>query len=197
MAEDDEDSLLLQKVGNGDERALVPLMERYKQTVFRFAYRYLGNEADSAEVAEDTFFRVYQKAATYSPRASVKTWMFAIALNLCRDRLRRQKKLKGQISLNAPVQENQAGNDLLETIDSGSADPLSELSSSETIELVNHQIRQLPEKLKFPFVFCVLEDHTYDECAAILKTNRKAVETRIYRARLLLREKLSEIPKLF
>lgn len=192
MSENDVDSLLLQKIGNGEERALVPLMERYKQPIFRFAYRYLGNEADSAEIAEDIFFRVYQNASKYSPKASVKTWIFAIALNLCRDRLRRQKKLKGQVSLNAPVLENQTGSPVLETIDSGSADPFSELNSSETIQLVNQQIQRLPEKLKFPFVYCILEEHTYDECATILKTNRKTVETRIYRARKVLRERLAK-----
>ncbi len=191
MSENDEDSLLLQKLGNGEEHALVPLMERYKQSIFRFVYRYLGNEADSAEITEDTFFRVYQNASKYSPKASVKTWIFAIALNLCRDRLRRQKKLKGQVSLNTPVPENQTGSHVLEAIDSGSMDPRSELNSSETIQLVNQQIQRLPEKLKFPFVFCILEEHTYDECATILKTNRKTVETRIYRARKALRERLS------
>jgi RNA polymerase sigma-70 factor (ECF subfamily) len=59
--------------------------------------------------------------------------------------------------------------------------------------LVNAQILKLPDRIKFPFVFCVLEGHSYDECAAVLKTNRKTVETRIYRARKLLREALDGI----
>lgn len=192
MSENDEDILLIRKIGKGNEHALVSLMERYKEPIFRFAFRYLANEADCAEVAEDTFFRVFQKASAYTPRATVKTWLFSIALNLCRDRLRRQKKLRGRVSLNMPVGAGDRENNLLESIDSGSPDPHCLVSSSESLRLVNNTIQNLPEKLKFPFIFCVLEDHSYDECAAVLKTNRKTVETRIYRARHVLKTQLAD-----
>ena len=193
MPKSDEDSLLIQKIGRGDEHALVSLMERFKESIFHFAYRYLRSEEDCAEVTEETFFKVFQKARTFSPRATVKTWIFSIALNLCRDRLRRQKKFHGQVSLDAPVFEGQSEGYLLESVASGSADPYSELRSTDTLQLVNAQIQKLPDRIKFPFVFCVLEGHSYDECAAVLKTNRKTVETRIYRARKLLREALDGI----
>lgn len=193
MSESDEDSLFIQRISQGDEHALILLMERYKEPIFRFVYRYLGNESDCSEITEETFFKVYQKAHSYTPRATVKTWIFSIALNLSRDRLRRQKKFRGQVSLHAPTYEGQSEDILLESVDSGSADPHSALHTSDTIRLIKNQIQKLPDKLKFPFVFCVLEDHSYDECAAILKINRKTVDTRIYRARQVLREALSSV----
>lgn len=192
MSGNDDDIRLIQTIARGDERGLIPLMERYREPVFRFAYRYLGNEADCAEITEETFFRVYQKAHRYAPRATVKTWIFSIALNLCRDRLRRRKKFRGQVSLDTPLNPEREGESLLGVIDSGSADPHAELHTSDMIRRVNAQVQKLPEKLKFPFVFCVLEEHSYDECAAILKTTTKTVETRIYRARRWLREKLAD-----
>ncbi|MGE9293696.1 MAG: RNA polymerase sigma factor [Puniceicoccales bacterium] len=193
MPENDDDSQLIQRIAHGDEHALACLMGRYKEPLFRFTYRYLGNESDSSVITEEAFYRVYQNAARYSPRAAVKTWIFSIALNLCRDRLRRQKKHRGNVSLNVPSDDRQGVTPLLESIDAGGADPHQELQSSDAIRRINIAIQALPEKLRFPFVFCVLEEHAYDECAAILKTSRKTVETRIYRARKWLREKLANL----
>ena len=88
----DEDLISIQRIQRGDEGGLSDLMLRHKQALFCFAIRYTGNEADAAELTEETFFRVYQNAAKFTPRAKVKTWMFSIAANLSRDFLRRKKK---------------------------------------------------------------------------------------------------------
>jgi len=190
MTVNDEDVSLLGQIARDDEHALRQLMDRYKDAVFHFAYRYLGNVADSSEITEATFFRVYQKADSYQPRASVKTWIFSIARNMALDQLRRQKKFRGQFSLDKPIGEGTNEQSAFERIDSGEADPHSQLHSEETLQQIHSKIQELPEKLRFPFIFCVLEDHPYDECAAILRVNRKTVETRIYRARKQLRQKL-------
>jgi len=185
-----KDEALLKRIAEGDESALVTLMTRHKQSVYHFAYRYERNEARAAELTEATFFRVYQKAGRFRPKAKVSTWIFSIAANLCRDAIRRNKKRRGDRSLNAPVQ----GCDGLEEGDafaSGAPNPAEAAKSAETLEAVRQAIHMLPHKLKFPFIFCVLEAHSYDECAEILHTNRKTVETRIYRARKLLREALA------
>lgn len=190
MDKEIKDEALLKRIAEGEETALVTLMARHKQSVFYFAYRYVENEADAAELTEATFFRVYQNAGRFRPKAKVSTWMFSIAANLCRDAIRRNKKRRGDRSLNAPVQ----GSDGLEEADaiaSGAPNPEEAAKSAETLEAVRQAIHTLPHKLKFPFIFCVLEAHSYDECAKILHTNRKTVETRIYRARKLLREALT------
>jgi RNA polymerase sigma-70 factor (ECF subfamily) len=160
--------------------------------VFRFAFRYLGNESDSEEVTGDTFFRVFRNAARFTPKASVKTWIFTIALNLSRDRLRKGKKQKRQVSFEDLSRSEKSGNDPLEAIDSKEPSPSEQAQSNEGLAQIQHCIGLLPEKLRFPFIFCVLEHHSYDECATILNTNRKTVETRIYRARQTLKAILEE-----
>jgi len=65
--------------------------------------------------------------------------------------------------------------------------------SNESLKAIEAAIQTLPHKLRFPFIFCILEGNSYDACAEVLKTNRKTVETRIYRARKQLREALSEL----
>lgn len=191
MDAEPRDEALITKIGQGNEDALVALMARHKQAVYHFIYRYLNNESDSAEVTEETFFKVYQNAARYKPKATPKTWVFSIALNIARDRLRRDKKRRGQLSLDAPVSTGDSDQLLADRMDSGAPSPSRRLQSDDDILLIQKQVSELPEKLRFPFVFCVLEEHTYDECAAILKTSRKTVETRIYRARQILRAQLS------
>lgn len=185
------DEELIECISRGEESALVMLMGRHKQAIFRFVYRYLNNEADSAEVTEETFFKVYQNAYRFQPKATPRTWIFSIALNLARDRLRKEKKRKGQRSLDAPVSTGDSDQVLSDRMASGGLSPAGSLQSNDDILRIQKHVSLLPEKLKFPFVFCILEHHTYDECAAILKTSRKTVETRIYRARKALRIQLS------
>lgn len=193
MDDQDDDLKLLEKIGQGDESALVCLMSKHKDPVFRFAYRYLGNPSDSEEVTEETFFRVYQNAYKFKPKASAKTWIFSIALNLARDRLRKRKKFRNEFPYDQTGVLDEEDSPMLERIDSGERSPVAHSQSSEDLRLIHRCIQGLPEKLRFPFVFCVLEEHTYDECAAILKSSRKTVETRIYRARQALRIKLENL----
>lgn len=185
------DEELIGRIGRGDEAALVALMARHKQTVYRFVYRYLNNEADSAEVTEEAFFKVYQNAFRFKPKAAPKTWIFCIALNVARDRFRKDKKRRGQLPLESFVGSEDSDRQLADTMDAADPTPARQLQSDDDLREIHAHISRLPEKLKFPFLFCVLEKHSHDECAAILKTNRKTVETRIYRARKQLQEALS------
>jgi RNA polymerase sigma-70 factor (ECF subfamily) len=180
----DEDLRAIERIQLGDEAGLSDLMHRHKEAVFCFSIRYTGNEADAAEITEETFYRVYLNAAKFKPKAKVRTWMFSITANLCRDFLRRRKKTSLLSSM-------ESGDEWLKnSIDEPGLNPEEEAISKEAVVEIESAIHELPHKLKFPFIFCVLEDHTYDECAEVLNASRKTVETRIYRARHFLREKL-------
>jgi RNA polymerase sigma-70 factor (ECF subfamily) len=190
MAEVDADFKSLQKIQKGDDAGLKELMSLHREALYRFIYRYVNNEADAAELTEETFFRVYQNASRFSPKAKVVTWIFSIAGNLCRDFIRRNQKRKGDFSLDADLDDTsniQRG----DTFASNLNNPVEAVVSSESVSSVHAAIFALPHKLKLPFIFCILEENSYDTCAEVLKTSRKTVETRIYRARKLLREKLS------
>lgn len=192
MAEFDADLKSLEKIQAGDETGLKELMSKHRNSLYHFIYRYLGNEADAAELTEETFFRVYQNASRFRPNAKVVTWIFSIASNLCRDFIRRNRKRKGDLSLNADLDDTskiQRGDTFASTLNT----PAEATVSSESLASVHAAVFELPHKLKFPFIFCILEEHSYDACAEVLKTSRKTVETRIYRARKLLREKLSDL----
>lgn len=188
----DEDLPFLELIQVGDDRGLVELMDRHKVAVFRFIIRYVGNETDAADLTEETFYRVYLKASKFRPKAKVRTWIFAIAANLSRDHIRRQVKLNKNVSLNAGIDQDSDG-PTLEVFSDSRAGPVEESFSRESLQEIESAIQSLPEKLKFPFIFCVLEENSYDECGEVLKVNRKTVETRIYRARQHLRKSLAHL----
>jgi RNA polymerase sigma-70 factor (ECF subfamily) len=188
----DQDLLSIERIQRGEEAGLVELMQRHRESLYRFIYRYVANEADAAELIEETFFRVYQKADSFRPKAKVITWMFTIAGNLCRDFIRKNRKRQGDFSLDAQI-EVDSGISRGSTFAAGILSPSEHTVSNEGLKRIEEAIFLLPHKLKFPFIFCVLEGNSHDACAGILKTSRKTVETRIYRARKLLQEELTEL----
>ena len=179
----DEDFSAIRRIQAGQENGLVELMERYRQPVFRLAFRYSLSEADAADLTQAAFVKVWERAHQFRPKGSVKSWIFTIAANLCRDRLRR-KKHRGRF-------ETEASEDA-EFADAKAAAPDTAALSREAVAAIERAVAGLPEKLRFPFVFCVLEDHPYDACAEIIGGSRKTVETRIYRARKQLQAALSD-----
>ena len=181
----------LEKLRGGDEEGLRELILRHREPLFRFVYRFVRNEADAAELTEETFYKVYKNAKRYRPKAAVGTWIFAIAGNLCRDFLRRNRHRRDELSLNVKSDSRGEG-ELGETLAASANLPVEEAISRERLELIGEAIQGLPYKLKFPFIFCVLENNSYDRCAEVLQTSRKTVEMRIYRARRLLQEALEE-----
>jgi RNA polymerase sigma-70 factor (ECF subfamily) len=185
----DEDVLLLERIRAGDTTGLNELTERHKQAIHRFVYRTVQNEADAAGITEETFYRVYRNADRFRSRAKVSTWIFTIAVNLCHDHFRRGKKRVLDLSLDAPLAASEPIH-LGDMIASDAADPSEDATSKEMLHQIDVAIYQLPDKLKFPFIFCILEGDSYNDCAAVIGKNRKTVETRIYRARKLLRLQL-------
>lgn len=189
----DPDLALLEAVQKGDETALRELMDRYRDPVFRFAWRYVRNEAVAADIAEETFVKVFFKAASFRPRGKVSTWIFSIAANLCRDHHRREARRK-VLPLSAGQNETGRGGDdeLVERLEDPSPATEQVVLDRENEDLVAAAVDRLPSKLKSAFILFALEGCSQQECAEILGTSPKTIETRVYRARQRLREELGE-----
>lgn len=175
---DPSDEFLAASLRAGDDRALDALMLRWQLPLRAFLYRHLGNEADALDLAQDTFVRIYRHRASYRDGARFSTWMFQIALNLCRDHGRRHSRRPVAALDEAP-----------ESADA-SPSPDSAALDSERARAVRDAIRSLPENLREPLILSTYEELPQAEIAAILHATPKAVETRIARARDRLRQKL-------
>ena len=187
----DPDLILVQALVLGKDHALNALMDRHREGLFCFVLRHVHNEADALELAMETFVRAYFNIEKFRPAAKFATWLYHIALNLCRDHVRSrayQYSLQ-TVSFDAPAQEGDDPTLLLamEGRPDQKADRVEELTALEKA------ISELPEDLKNAFILVVLEDRPQAETAELLGISLKAVEMRVYRARKLLLEKMSKM----
>ena len=177
----------MQRLASGHEAALNDLMERHGPKLFNYLIRCLQNEEDAADVAQEAFVRVYQNRAKFDTRQRFSTWLYAIATNLVKDRYRYRTR-HPQVSLDA---ENEStGNDFRESLPERGPTPSDTLAAEERAQMVRRAVAALPEELLVPLLLSEYEELSHAEIGVVLGCSPKAVETRIYRARKQLRNKL-------
>jgi RNA polymerase sigma-70 factor (ECF subfamily) len=152
-------------------------LQRYQRPVLNFAYRLLGDATEAEDVAQDVFVRVHQHWDDYDPRQKFSTWLFAIARNVCLDRLRSRKR-RPEVPLDAVPEPAVSSR---------------EVELNETGRLIAAAVAELPEDQRTALVLAEYHGMSYAEIAAIMKCSEKSVESRLYRAKQTLREKLRNL----
>jgi RNA polymerase sigma factor (sigma-70 family) len=175
------DQELIEKLKRGENPALNELMARYKHRLFAFIRRYVGDEDVAYDLVQETFTKLYFSADKFNPQYKFSTWLFQIALNLCRDH-GRKKKLAYFFS----IDDEDSGFDFADA----APDPEAIAQSSQAVRHIHKSIELLPHKLKSALILFALEDRSQEECAELLGVTAKTVETRVYRARKILTDKL-------
>ena len=184
---DERDRADMQRLASGHEAALNDLMERHGPKLFNYLIRCLQNEEDAADVAQEAFVRLYQNRAKFDANQRFSTWLYAIATNLVKDRYRYRTR-HPQISLDA---ENEStGSDFRESLPEHGPTPSDTLAAEERAEMVRRAVAALSEELRVPLLLSEYEELSHAEIGVVLGCSPKAVETRIYRARKQLRDKL-------
>ena len=186
-AVEEQDRTDMLRLAAGREAALGDLMERHAGKLFHYLIRCLQNEDEAADLAQETFVRVYQNRANFDPRQKFSAWLYAIATNLVKDRYRYRTRHR-QVSIEAENRET--GTPLGEHLVDKGVNPSESLQSSERAAAVRKALAALPEELRMPLILAEYEEHSHAEIGEILGCTPKAVETRIYRARNQLREML-------
>jgi RNA polymerase sigma-70 factor (ECF subfamily) len=181
------DRVEMERLANGHDAALNQLMDRHAERVFQFLFRMLGSEDDAHDLAQETFLRVYQARASYNPGQKFTSWLYTIAANLARNQLRWRSR-HPNVSLETP--SNPEGSPLNDTLPDGVATPGDQLEATERTSAVLAAVQALPEDLREALVLCEWEERSMAEAAEILNTTAKAIESRLYRARQQLRERL-------
>ena len=187
---DAQDAQDMSRLVNGHDAALNDLMQRHAQRLFHYLVRSLQNEDDAADLAQETFVRVYQNRAKFEPSQKFTVWLYAIASNLVKDRYRWRSR-HAQASLDAPNEET--GANLQDNLRDSKLGPDETLQKGETAEAVRNAIATLPEELRQPLILSVYQELHQAEIAQILNCSVKAVETRMYRARQQLRSSLGSL----
>ena len=183
------DAAAMTRLRAGDDLALNELMVRWQQTLANYLARFCGNEATALDLAQDTFVRVYEARSRYDARGKFSTWLYTIAGNLCRNHAR-YKARHPAVSLDAEIsQESDAT--LGDQIPADAASPAQDATNKELAAAVRDAIQSLPDDQRTATILFEYEDQSHADIAAVLGCSAKAVETRLYRARQFLREKLA------
>lgn len=183
----EQDRADMERLAKGHDAALNELMERHAGPVYQFLFRMLNSEEDANDCAQETFARVYRHRERYDG-GKFTTWLYTIASNLAKNEYRRRGR-HPNVSLEA---ETEGGGTLAETLPATGAGPGEQVERGERGEAVRRAVDGLPEDLREAVVLCEWEEMSVADAAAVLKTTRRAVESRLYRARQKLREQLSK-----
>ena len=185
---DEQDAQDMARLAGGHDAALNDLMDRHAERLFHFLVRSLQNETDAADLAQETFVKIFQNRAKFDLKQKFTTWLFTIASNLVRDRYRWRSRHQ-QVSLDA--ENDQTESALKDTLTAVEPHPDQSLQTEERAGEVRKAVAALPDELKQPLILAVYQDLSQAEIATILNCSVKAVETRIYRARQQLRTALA------
>ncbi len=177
------DEALMEALQKGDDHALATLMHRWEVWVKAFLLRLGVPASDVEDVAQEAFVRLYEKRANYRVGAPFKPWLLTLAGNLGRNKLRWRFRRR-EDSIEGIAEASPGGFDLVDP----SARPASDLAEKANLAHdVRNAVNALPDKLRQAVLCVELEDLSYHEAGQVMGCTPKAVETRLYRARELLR----------
>jgi len=176
----DEELMLL--VQEGRNQAFDVLVGRYKNRLYAYLYRLLNDESAAEELAQESFVKAYIHAEKYRTIARFSTWLYTIATNLVRNRMRNVKRRPAMVSLWA---EGAGGEDEGKWIDlrDDSQRPDYDMEQRNLHELVQEAIEKIPGKYRPAFVLREINELSYEEIAAVTGLKLGTVRSRINRGR--------------
>jgi RNA polymerase sigma-70 factor (ECF subfamily) len=193
-----EEAALVAELQAGSEQAFVQLIDRYHQQIYSLIARSLQDPADAADITQEVFLKVFRSIGGFHGEASLRTWLYRIALREASNQRRWWSRHKHQeVAIDAPLCSNSEGDG--ETISLGSmladgaGSPFDHAAQQEVHERVEEALRQVPEIFRTVVVMREIEGFTYEEIADVLQVNLGTVKSRLTRGRLALRAAL--VPK--
>jgi RNA polymerase sigma-70 factor (ECF subfamily) len=178
------DNELARRAAAGDDQAFAQLVRRHKDGLYRLLRRYTGDPEDAYEAAHEAFIAAWRALDRYDPRRPFGAWLRTIAINKARDRGRRAR-VRRLLFGTRPLEESEA----MEV--AGAAQGADEdVIAQQRRRSLDRAIATLPPQLKEPLLLTAFEGLSHQEAGAALGVSAKTIETRVYRARKFLAERL-------
>ena len=185
-----DDNVLLEGLRRGAPEAVENLFDRFHSRIFGLAMSILKNESDAEEAVQDVFLTVVRKANTFKGNSALYSWMYRICVNACLMRLRGKRRSETvSIEEFMPVFTEEGMHASL--IDDWSKEVERKALEKELGQVIKRFTDDLSEKYKVVFVLSDVEGLSNEETAQILGLTVPAVKSRLHRARLYLRERLT------
>jgi RNA polymerase sigma-70 factor (ECF subfamily) len=182
------DHALIEATKSGDETAFAEIVNRYRNPITNYLYRFLNDYEEAVDLAQEAFVRVYFAIERYHTEYAFSTYIYRIATNLAISEIRKRKRRK-LLSLTGLFQTDAEDTTEFQPTDERSLQD-ENLLDDEQSRVIAMAIKTLPEKYRVPIVLRDVEGKSYEEVAAIMELGLGTTKSRISRARGLLKEKL-------
>lgn len=152
----DDDRILLERYGRGDDRAFAELVERHRDKLYRVAYRMVGNSDDAFDLVQGTFVRLFTHRGMLRWESRLSTWLYRVLVNLCKNHFRDSRR-RGWILGEEKIPERSEKKTVLDS-----------LVSESSRKSLQSAIRKLPEKQRATVVLRIYEELSFEEVAGVL-----------------------------
>lgn len=188
-----EDGELVKAFQAGDKAAFDKLVLKHKDKLFNLCYWFLGDKQEANDSAQDVFIKIYRSLKKFRLESAFSTWLYRIASNTCKNRLKslEHRQKKKMVWLDNPGDLDNREHSA--KIQAESPSPMLELEKKERMMLVQKAISLLPAEQRTVVVLRDIEGLSYEEVTNITGFNLGTVKSRLSRARLELRKKLTGI----
>src|SRR5215216_5226350 len=179
------DEELVARSIRGDADSFNQLILRWERPIYALAYRTIGRDEDARDVCQETFLRAFRALPGFKGQAKFSSWLYRIALNLCRDWIRRKKR--------TPVVEMPEGVDVVElAAETGPSESIEDLvARQEMSRIVAEGMKLLPDEQRTAIVLKEYHGLTFQEIADLQGCPLSTVKTRLYQGLGVLRKQLS------
>lgn len=181
------DEELIHRFQDGDIYAFDAIVNRYKDQLLNFAYRFLNNSEEAQDVVQETFLRIFRNKHAYREIAKFSTWVYTIAGNLAKTELRKRKRRKYLYLSDMGYDDKE-----YEIVDP-SANTEREVESLFQEKIIQKAIDELPPRFRQVILLVEIQELPYEEVSKIMRVPLGTVKSRVNRARLKLQAKLSDI----
>lgn len=184
----DADFTLIARCQSNDLAAFDEIVARYQHRVYNYVCRMVGPIPDAEDLAQEVFVRAYASIGSFKSRATLNTWLYRIATNLCIDYIRRSRKLQN-VTSSLSREADDEGSVVLDVPDSR-FDPEAVAMNAELGGQLDAALASLSDRLRAVFVLHDIEGLQYDEIATVAGCPIGTVKSRLFSARMALRERL-------
>ena len=179
-----DEELVARSIG-GDSDSFNQLILRWERPIYALAYRTIGREEDARDVCQETFLRAFRALPGFRGQAKFSSWLYRIALNLCRDWMRRERR--------AAIVQPTEDVDLVEL--AAAAEPSESIEDlvarKDLTRMVERAMARLPEDQRTAIVLKEYHGLTFQEIADLLGCPLSTVKTRLYQGLTVLRRELA------
>jgi RNA polymerase sigma-70 factor, ECF subfamily len=184
-----QEDFSLDALRGGDRAEFSRLVDTYSSAIYRLGMKMLEDPQDAEDILQETFIKAFRHLKDFDGRSSLSTWLYRIATNEALMLIRKRKNQP--LSLNEPAENQEQMDEPVQIVD-WCCMPEDELMSGEAKAYMNQAVEQLPPTLRAVFVLRDIEGLSTEETSNVLKLSEAAVKTRLSRARMRLRELLTE-----